>query len=106
MEKPDVWNSLQHFGSARDCDFLVLMGMKELVTGGIRRDFALIPLRNPNLGNEIMNKLSVENGEYLQLEEKSNTLLSSVNGRLFEQKNVKASRKQILPIIRSVLDHC
>lgn len=80
------------------------MGVKELEVGGIRRDFAVVPLSDTNLAKRILNALTVDNGEYLQLEKKPNHILTARNVQLFEQGNVKASRKQILPIIQKVLN--
>lgn len=77
--------------------------MKELSTGGIRRDMGLVPLRDSDLTKRIMNELCIENRE-LQLKEKANDVVGSVQGRLFEQENIKASRKQILPIVQKALD--
>lgn len=83
---------------------MVLMGMQELKTGGIRRDLGLVILHESNLTEQVVNALSVESAEYLQLEEKTSELLNSKHIRIFEQQNIKASRKQILPIIQKTLD--
>lgn len=79
------------------------MGLKE-IENGIRRDIGLLPLRNSTLTTQIIDALSVANSECLQLQAKVNKVFSTEHGLLFEQKNVKASRKQILPIIQQVLD--
>lgn len=97
--------SLQHFGNERNCDMLVLMGMKELNTGGIRRDIGLVPLRDSDLTKQIINRLSIENREYLKLREKTNDIIRFMQGQIYEQENVKASRKQILPIVQKVLEN-
>lgn len=101
VQKENALESLRHFGNERNCDILVLMGMKELETGCIRRDIGLLPLRDTELAKKVINELCTKNREYLLLENKACDLLQ---GRLFEQKNVKASRKQILPIVQKVLD--
>lgn len=101
VQKENVMESLQQFGNERNCDILVLMGMKELESGGIRRDVGLIALRDSELAKKVINELSTKNREYLMLENKVCDLLQ---GQLFEQQNVKASRKQILPIVQKVLD--
>lgn len=92
---------MEKFSGERNCDVLILMGMKELETGGIRRDIAMVPIRESAFAKKIVEKLCRENREYLKLVDKNSDLLS---GRLFEQQNVKVSRKQILPIIQKVLD--
>lgn len=101
VQKENVLESLQQFGNQRNCDILVLMGMKELETGGIRRDIGFYVLRENEITNKVITGLSITNGEYLDLE---NKVCDQLQGRLFEQQNVKASRKQILPIIQKILD--
>lgn len=100
VQKDNVLKSLQQFGNERNCDILVLMGMKELDTGGIRRDMGFFPFRNTELANKVINELSIVNRDFLQLENKESNLLQG----LFEQQNIKASRKQILPIVQKVFD--
>lgn len=80
------------------------MGLKELPGGGVRRDLGLIVLRNTNLAKDVCKALSNDNGPYLQLKEKLMYSSDSLEVRLFEQLNVKASRKQILPIVQQILD--
>lgn len=97
-------NSLAQFGTEHNCSLLVLIGMKELDTGGIRRDIGLFPLRQSNFTNQLVNAVSIENREFLQLERKCSDTLNSELDQLYEQKNLKASRKQIMPIIQKILD--
>lgn len=104
MKKDDVWESIQQFGKERNCEVLILMGMKEL-DDGIRRDIGFVPLRDSALAKTIFNILCVENADYLKLEEKSNELLTSKQVYLFEQRNIRASRKQILPIVQKALKY-
>lgn len=96
--------SLQKFGDEQKCDMLVLMGLKELESGDVRRDIGLMVLRDSDVGKQIQNEVCITNREYLQLEEKCSDIFGSVQGLLFEQKNIRASRKQIMPIIQTVLD--
>lgn len=95
---------MQQFGKELNCDMLVLMGLIELESGGIRRDIGLVPLRESQLAINILNELSVVNREYLQLKDKSSDVVKSAQGALFEQQNVTASRKQILPIIQAIIN--
>lgn len=78
--------------------------MKELDSGGFRRDIGLIPLCHSDFTKQLINAVSIENRDYLELEQKCSEILNSAHGHLFEQKNLKASRKQILPIIQNILD--
>lgn len=78
--------------------------MKELDGGGIQRDIGLFPLRQSDFTERLVNAVAIENRDYLQLERKCSDILNSEIGQLYEQKNLKASRKQILPIIQKILD--
>lgn len=104
IRKERAWESLEKFGDELDCNIVVLMGMQELKTGGIRRDLGLVILHESKLTEQVVKALSVESAEYLQLQEKTSELLNSKHIRIFEQQNIKASRKQILPIIQKILD--
>lgn len=95
---------MQQFGKELNCDMLVLMGLIELPDGGIRRDIGLVPLRESQLTQQIVNELSVKNREYLQLKDKSSDSIKSAQCALYEQQNVTASRKQILPIIQVIIN--
>lgn len=80
----------------------MLIGLTELESG-FRRDIGLFALHDSDLTRQLIQALSIENREYLQLVEKcSRNMLSSIH--LYEQSNLKASRKQILPIIQKMLD--
>lgn len=78
--------------------------MKELDGGGIRRDIGLFPLCRTDFTEQLVNAVSIENRDYLQLDRKCSDILSSEHGQLYEQKNLTASRKQILPIIQKILN--
>lgn len=80
------------------------MGMKELESGGIRRDLGLVILHESKLTEDVVKALSIENAEYLQLQEKTSDFAKPKQIRIFEQLNIKASRKQILPIVQKVLN--
>lgn len=82
----------------------MLIGLKQLESGGIRRDIGLFPLHDSELTTQLINALSIKNRDYFQFEQKCSDIISSAQGSLFEQKNLKASRKQIMPIIQKILD--
>lgn len=97
-------DTLKEFAGKNNCSLLVLIGLKELDDGHFRRDIGLVPIRNSDFTQKLINAVSTDNREYLQLEEKCTDHLSSSHGQLFEQKNLTATRKQILPIIQKFLD--
>lgn len=103
MQKENAVESLQQFGNAHNCELIVLMGMKEIENNSIRRDLGLITLKVNPLAAKILNNLLNSKEPDLQLKPKeiSNTLAYA---RFFEQINIRASRKQILPIVQKTID--
>lgn len=83
---------------------MILIGWKELEHGGFRRDIGLVPIDQTDFTKELINAVSVKHRDQLQLEAKCTDILNSTHGHLFEQKNLTATRKQILPIIQKILD--
>lgn len=69
-----------------------------------RRDLGIVILRDSQLAKDLVKAISVDNAEYLQLEEKTSDLVNPEQIRMFEQNNVLASRKQIFPIVQQVLN--
>lgn len=104
MQKENAYNALLAFGDEHNCDMLILMGMKELQNGSIRRDLGIIPLKKTNQNESIKEILLTSCNPDLELVEKQITVTHSIPGQFFEQKNVKASRKQILPLVQEILN--
>lgn len=93
--------SLRRFAADAQCDVVLLMGM-QLNGDAVQRDLGLINFNNRlRLFDVQLDRLVHESS--LQLEETTSS--GGIDGgKFFVQKNVKASRKQILPIVKSVLD--
>lgn len=88
------------FKEIHHSDLIVLMGMLIMQNGDVRRDLAVIPIGSMELFHAAVETLHNCTTVSLQLEPKRLEL----NGcRLFEQKNIKASRKQILPLLQTML---
>lgn len=101
MSRKDAWDSLKEFGDVHHCDLIVLMGMLVMKNGDVRRDLAIIAINPTKLANATFDILAINNADLLQLERKRLDLNGSI---VFEQKNIKASRKQILPLLQSMLE--
>lgn len=102
MTKTDVATNLILFGQNHNCDGIVLMGMKVQDDGSVQRDLGIITLKSSDLTERILNALSTSVDPDLQLE--TNVIASNVcNSHFFKQKNIRASRKQISPIVQRVL---
>jgi hypothetical protein len=78
----------------------MLMGMKPS-ENSVERMLAVINIKNQNLYDEILNTVKTLENPLLNLEQKSD--INFMGGEFFYQRNVHASRKQILPIIKELL---
>lgn len=105
IKRENVWESLQQFGQENNVEIIVLMGhKKDKEANRKRRDLGIVILRDSQLAKDLVKAISVDNAEYLQLEEKTSDLVNPEQIRMFEQNNVLASRKQIFPIVQQVLN--
>lgn len=103
MTKRDVDTNLIQFGQQHNCDGIVLMGMKVHEDGSVERDLGIITLKSSKITDGILNALTSSQEPNLRLEE--NLVSSNVpKCYFFKQKNLRASRKQILPIVQRVID--
>lgn len=107
MQKEKVLENLHLFGKDKNCDVIVLMGMKEIENNGIRRDLGLISLTENTCVPRILDNLLRSTEPDLQLKPKeiATFIPNSLSfAQFFEQINIKASRKQILPIVQRTID--
>lgn len=104
MKRDDAWQSLQAFADDHKCDMLILIGLKVIEGGHIRRDLGLIPVRNSQLTEQVTEAITSAENPGLRLEPKNVVQSQTLNGQFFEQMNAKASRKQILPIVQGILN--
>lgn len=105
MQKSDVERNLKHFAEQHNCDALILMGMHVSNDGSVQRDLGIISIKLPALAEQISNGL-VSN-EQLSMElvpiDSEIGILATL-GKFYKQLNIRASRKQILPIVQNILD--
>jgi exopolyphosphatase len=102
IKLPDAEKNIQIFAAINEIDVVFLMGMK-CIENSVRRDLGIINIKNLELFELVVRKLEQETPE-LNLQPHSN--VNFLGGKFFEQLNIKLSRKQILPILKTVLDHC
>lgn len=88
-------NSLRLFANDQNCNVVVLMGMK--IGNTVYRDIGIINISSQHICDEIVLKIHEHN---LQLRELG---CSFLGGRFFRQGNIKATRKQILPVVNEIL---
>lgn len=100
-----MWSQLRRFAKEKSSDIVVLMGVKKSPSGDIRRDLALVRFNEAPHCKRIIDAITLEHSEFLQLKKKSVITPDSIECHLFEQENVKASRKQVLPIVQKILDN-
>lgn len=96
LQMPDVITTLKEYINDNKCSVLVLMGLE--AKNCVQRDLAIYSLNNCNLKTKI--KESLLSFKMLDLQEED---LNITGMSYFVQGNNKASRKQILPIIKAVL---
>lgn len=102
VQRPNAWDAFKTFERMHKCDVLVLLGIKKLEIG-IRRDLAVVTLNDSLIGQKILQKLC-DSESNLGLRAVEIASAESQRLNVFEQENVKASRKQILPLIKQVLN--
>lgn len=95
---PLAEENLKKFGETVGSQVILLMGM--IVTGAdVQRDLALVNGGDAALFSKILERLIT--AEHLQLLEVD---FKFVGTKVYRQKNIKASRKQVLPIVKQIVD--
>lgn len=96
----DGKGNLLKFAEINQCNVIILMGMK-IVDGTVSRDLGIVNIKDHRLFDEIVEQL-VSVSSSLALEQLKD--IDFLDGKFYVQNNVKASRKQILPMVKKVLD--
>lgn len=92
--------NLMKYAELHHAQIVLLMGMK--VQGNdVSRDLGLVNVKNQTLFDAVLKDLN--SSDLLELHLRND--VDFLNGIFFEQKNVAASRKQVLPIIKQILDN-
>ncbi|XP_055846780.1 exopolyphosphatase PRUNE1 [Episyrphus balteatus] len=102
IKKPDAKHAIEMFAKEYNSSSIVLIGMKITNGSDVIRDIGLININNDGLFEEILDKIKIHDKPNLQLQEIENT--NFLCGRFFKQENIRATRKQILPIVKKILD--
>lgn len=96
----DAKENLLKFGEINHCDVIVLMGMK-FVDGIVSRDVGVVNIKDHRLFDKILERLTNENSLLSLVPDEG---IDFLDGKFYTQNNVKPSRKQILPMVKNVLD--
>lgn len=102
LELPNSEESVKTFAKEHNCCLVFLIGMKVINGTDVKRDIGLINISNDTLFKEILEKIKVHDKPNFQLEEINS--LNFLGGCFFQQQNVKATRKHILPFVKNILD--
>lgn len=104
FEYPEMKNSeenLKIFAERENIDVVMLMGMKP-IGNSVQRMIAVINIKNQALYDDILKTVkTMKNPELLLV---LNADINFMGGEFFHQGNVHASRKQILPVIKELLN--
>lgn len=106
VERNDAWNAVETFAQKHNCDVVVLMGLKEIENGGIRRDIGIVPIKSDSLKDTIYQRLDSDETLQLRLQPKhvKNQLFADCS--ISELINTRISRKGILPVVQQVINEC
>lgn len=97
IRMPEAEANVRRFAQELNCDVVVLMGMK-YSAGKILRDLAIVNVKSPQLFAECKRHLEASaEFQFVQV----GTFLG---GPVYEQWNIKLSRKQILPILNKLIN--
>ncbi|CAG9804767.1 unnamed protein product [Chironomus riparius] len=96
----DAAANVKVFADQENIDVIMFMGMKP-VDDTVERHLAVMDIKNKNLYDDIIK--TVESMKNPDLKLALNEDIKFLDGKFYSQGNVKASRKQILPVIRDLL---
>jgi hypothetical protein len=96
----DAVENIKLFAEQENVDVVMFMGMKP-VNNTVERHLAVIDIKNKKLFDDIIKAVESMNNPDLKLT--LNDEIKFLDGKFYNQGNVKASRKQILPVIRDLL---
>ncbi|XP_012279179.1 exopolyphosphatase PRUNE1 [Orussus abietinus] len=95
-----AYEAVESFTRARNGQLAILMGL-DLKNDVVTRDIAVFSLSPDELENKVIRALTSATQPSLQLTESSSLVEPGRRFLLYRQGNVRASRKQILPIVQS-----
>lgn len=101
VELPNAEENVRIFAERENIDIIMLMGMRPS-GNSVERMLGVINIKNEALYTEILNTIKTMTNPELKLQHKAD--INFMGGEFFQQGNVKASRKQILPVIKDLLN--
>lgn len=102
LKRTNAKQSIETFAKENNCSVILLIGMKISNKSMVSRDIGLVNINNDGLFEEILDKIKSHDNPNLHLREIEN--LNFRGGRFFQQENIKPTRKQILPIVKDILN--
>ena len=101
VQKKNADDNILKFAQIHNCDIVVCMGML-VANDTVTRDLGIINIKNDKIFDKIIESIVSSKDPDLQLEEYTN--IKFLNGKFFQQKNIKASRKQLLPLLNKLIN--
>lgn len=101
IRMPDAESNMIAFAQQQNCSIVVLMGMK-VIDRNPHRDLAVFKLNDDHseLHSQIVHDL--EASTELDLEKIQS--VEFLSAPVYQQRNVKNSRKQVLPLVQAIVD--
>ncbi|XP_013103083.1 exopolyphosphatase PRUNE1 [Stomoxys calcitrans] len=104
ITKGNAEKAIREFAMENKCAVVLLMGMfVNPDDNAVHRDIGLINFNNGTTCEFIKQKLETLTEPNLSLEQLS--CCNFMNGSFYKQGNIRATRKHILPVVKSILDH-
>uniref|UniRef100_A0AAG5CTK1 DHHA2 domain-containing protein n=1 Tax=Anopheles atroparvus TaxID=41427 RepID=A0AAG5CTK1_ANOAO len=101
LNLPQRKEYFSRFASTTKSNVVVLLGMKVLPDGSVRRDIGVVSINDEPLSEKICTALHENKEMDFALQKIIGP--TSCEGTFYQQHNLKASRKQLMPIIMNVL---
>lgn len=98
---PEVESNLRVFAEQESCSIIVLMGMK-VVDQNPQRGLTVVKVNDDHLDLYTQIIRDLEASDELQLEPVES--VEFLSARVYQQRNVKGSRKQVLPLVQEIVD--
>uniref|UniRef100_A0A1Y9HAL3 DHHA2 domain-containing protein n=1 Tax=Anopheles farauti TaxID=69004 RepID=A0A1Y9HAL3_9DIPT len=101
LKLPDQREHFDQFAISTRSNVVILLGMKVLPDGGVRRDIGVIPIDDKPLAEKIIS--AIRNCKQMNFELEELASCDRTGAIFFQQHNLKASRKQLIPFVKNVL---
>lgn len=98
---PAAESNLAIFAQEENCSIVLLMGMK-VIDEKPERDMIVVKLNDDH--SELYSQILIDLESSSDLDVEKIESVEFLSGHIYKQRNVKGSRKQVLPLVQSIVD--